>query len=137
MSNQENFFNNFGADFIDFFKKPHLFERIKNHKDFKKFVLVGILSSGGLFALYKFYENFRNKRRENKENLERLSEIEKKKDNIIKVDTVFFKRLYRIIGIIIPKFASKEFQYFATLTILLLLRTYLTVEIAEILGIFK
>jgi len=58
----------------------------------------------------------------------------KKKRKMIRVDKQFFERLLRILKIIIPSAQSKEFMYFIILTVLLLLRTYLTVEIAEILG---
>jgi ABC-type uncharacterized transport system fused permease/ATPase subunit len=88
----------------------------------------------GLYGLYKFYENYTNKRKINEENLNKLVETVEKKNDSVKVDMIFFKRLYKIIRIIIPKVASKEFQYFITLTVLLLFRTFLTVQIAEVLG---
>jgi len=52
----------------------------------------------------------------------------------VAVDRVFFKRLGKIVRILIPSIRSTEFAYIAVLTVLLFARTILSVVIAEIAG---
>lgn len=56
------------------------------------------------------------------------------KDKKVAVDKVFFRRLGRILKIVIPSTVSKETFYIAILTCLLFARTILSVVIAEIAG---
>jgi hypothetical protein len=53
----------------------------------------------------------------------------------IRVDSVFFKRLLRILRIVIPSWYSKECAYLFILTLLLFARTAFSIYIAELLGL--
>jgi len=94
------------------------------------------LAVGGATMLYRSYKKKKQVNEMNLNTMEKAfrdAQKEKKKKNI-KVDQVFFERLMKIFKIIMPSVQSKEFMYFVILTVLLLLRTYLSVEIAEMLG---
>lgn len=105
----------------------------------RSIILLLLSSSGFVVFLYQFRRNYLKKKRLNESNLKTMNAsyeklMKKKKKQMIHVDKEFFKRLVLILKIVMPSIKSKEFTYFITLSILLLLRTYLTVEIAEILG---
>ena len=52
----------------------------------------------------------------------------------VAVDAVFFKRLMKILRIVIPSAYSKETAYIVTLTLLLFARTAFSIYIAELVG---
>lgn len=52
----------------------------------------------------------------------------------VAVDRIFFRRLAKIMRILIPSYTCVEFRYFMSLTVLLLLRSGLSVYITSILG---
>lgn len=117
--------------------KSPLLQALTQRFSKKALVLLVLSSSSFAVFLYQFRRSYLKKKRLNEQNLATLQtsyDKMKKKKNKIRVDAQFFKRLTRIVKIVIPSAQSKEFAYFIILTVLLLLRTYLTVEIAEILG---
>jgi len=52
----------------------------------------------------------------------------------VAVDAIFFRRLWRILQIVIPSIYSKEMAYIVILTILLFARTFFSIYIAELIG---
>lgn len=61
-------------------------------------------------------------------------EADKERTKKVAVDRQFFERLQHILEIAFPSWRSKETGYFLILTFLLLIRTTLTIIIAEMLG---
>lgn len=122
----------------EFLSKPDLLERIINHPNFKTVAFTSLVTGGTVFVAYKLYSNYSRKLNNNQKNLEKevIKVIEPKdgEEKKIAVDTVFLSRLWKILKICIPGVGTKEFEYFIILSILLLSRTLLTVEIAEMLG---
>lgn len=50
------------------------------------------------------------------------------------VDMLFFKRIWKLIKIVIPKWNSKETLNLLTLTVFLVIRTFLSIHIANVNG---
>lgn len=124
----------------DYFNKPDVLKRLRANPHFHKFVIAILLSGGGVFALYKSWKKFSTKKKSDEESLKKLqAHLDEQRTNAPKkkrpqVDALFFKRLWAILKIIMPGVKTKEFEYFVIFSILLVARTYLTVEIAELLG---
>lgn len=104
----------------------------------KKARKLALLSTvGSLSLLFLVYHGLR-KRRLRKQ----LLKLEQVQHNVSlgekrtkpAVDRVFLKRLWTLLRIAMPGFTSLEFIYLLILTALLLLRTLLSIKIAEIMG---
>jgi hypothetical protein len=104
----------------------------------KKARKLALLSTvGSLSLLFLVYHGVR-KRRLRKQ----LLKLEQVQHNVSlgekrtkpAVDRVFLKRLWTLLRIAMPGFTSLEFIYLLILTALLLLRTLLSIKIAEIMG---
>ncbi|KAM9953888.1 hypothetical protein ACTFIR_008993 [Dictyostelium discoideum] len=101
----------------------------------KVFILLAL--GGGAFSLVKFYKAKNEGSSKQSGLIIDLKDKNSKKDkkrNVTRVDAVFFRRLAKIIRIVIPSLKSKEFLSLLYLTALLFARTMLSVSIAEIAG---
>ncbi|KYQ92710.1 ABC transporter D family protein [Tieghemostelium lacteum] len=100
----------------------------------KKIVIIAALG-GGAYSLLKYYKkSSSNKSTGSGLVIDNNSNKKPQKRNVTRVDGVFFRRLGKIIRIVIPSLKSKEFMSLMYLTALLLARTMLSVTIAEIAG---
>lgn len=96
-----------------------------------------------VLALYKTYSSYKTKQRESQEtaklqllpppNVAQQAALAKRKK--VAVDRVFLKRIRAIVRIIIPTWRSKEFFHLVVLTLLLWVRTMLSINVSEMLGI--
>jgi hypothetical protein len=50
------------------------------------------------------------------------------------VDKVFFERIKVLIKIVVPSIASKEARYLAIVSVLLVIRTFLSIWLADVNG---
>lgn len=50
------------------------------------------------------------------------------------MDAEFWKRIKYLIKIVVPNFTCKEFKYLVTLTLLLMLRTQMSIWLADVNG---
>ncbi|GAM21533.1 hypothetical protein SAMD00019534_047080 [Acytostelium subglobosum LB1] len=98
----------------------------------KKLFLFAALG-GGVYTLVKYYKTQKELKTQSGLVIQSPKGQERKSQKVT-VDAVFFKRLAKIIKIIIPSVRSKEFASLLFLTALLFARTMLSVTIAEIAG---
>jgi len=90
-------------------------------------------SGGSLLILYKI---FKRKYSLSTSKKDELVLIPKKTTRLkVQVDRIFFQRLLKIIKIIIPSISSKEFLHLIVLTLFLLVRTILSIQIADVTGL--
>ncbi|EFA80627.1 ABC transporter D family protein [Heterostelium album PN500] len=99
----------------------------------KKLMILAALG-GGAYTLIKFYKTQKDSKSQSGLVVQNKERSGDRKSTRVTVDAVFFKRLAKIIRIIIPSIRSKEFLSLMFLTVLLLARTMLSVSIAEIAG---
>lgn len=93
-----------------------------------------LLTSTGVFlAIIQSVRKLRQKRKANEENMKDLSTITINKDRH-KFDKIFIQRFKSIMKISFPGIYSKETWYFSLLSILLVVRTLLSVKIASLIG---
>eukprot|EP01133_Synstelium_polycarpum_P013610 gene13610-16017_t len=100
----------------------------------KKVLLLAALG-GSAYSLIKFYKTQKESKTSSGLVVENIRDKNADKNRKkVTVDAVFFRRLAKIIRIIIPSVKSKEFLSLLFLTSLLFARTMLSVSIAEIAG---
>ncbi|EGG16527.1 ABC transporter D family protein [Cavenderia fasciculata] len=115
-------------------KLVQLFDSISPKNDLgKKVLLLGAIG-GGVYSLFKFYSTQNENKKQSGLIVDNKVQSNDKSKKRVTVDAVFFRRLGKIIKIIIPSIRSKEFLSLMFLTSLLLARTMLSVSIAEIAG---
>lgn len=107
----------------------------------KKKIYAVLLLSGGTFWAYDKFVSEPERRRKREADKKAAAaagvDAEAKKDSKqrVAVDGVFFKRLGKILSIVIPAPSSKEMIYIVILTALLFARTWFSIYIAELVGV--